>query len=219
MGQTSIIEATTDVFNHDDGVVTSSTKRTVKKSKIETTDEFIKVSRYLNVIFAYNDIPLNLVPISLLIAQEMEFKTNKIYLLIDRKREFAEMLNISLDRVNKLIQDCEKHDIIRRQARGIYEVNRFLFSTGSIIETRELQAHFDFKNDAFIAKGIQKNLITGMTVKKAVANKKDKQIAGQLSIDDYLKQQKTEKVKQTKFNNFEEGGTDYNTIEDQLLDN
>ena len=65
MGQTSIIETITeDVFNSEDGVVTSSTKRAVKKSKIEPTDEFIKVSKYLNTIFAYNNIPLKLVPIS-----------------------------------------------------------------------------------------------------------------------------------------------------------
>lgn len=182
MGQTTIVEATTDVFNPADGEITSSTRRTVKKSKLEPTDEFIKVSKYLNVIFAYNNIPLNLVPISLLIAQEMEFKTNKIYLLKDRKEEFAKMLDMSLTRVNALIGECEKYDIIRRTSRGVYEVNSFLFSTGSIVETRELQAHFDFQNDVYMAKGIQKNLITGTTVKKAVANKKDKQIEGQIGM-------------------------------------
>lgn len=185
MAQTSIIETSVeDVFNPDDGVVTSSTKRTVKKSNLEPTDEFIKVSKYLNVIFAYHNIPLNLVPISLLIAQEMEFKTNKIYLLKDRKEEFAKMLDISLDRTNKLIQECEKYDIIRRQSRGVYEVNSFLYSTGSIVETRELQAHFDFTKDVVVAKGEQKSLITGLTVRKAVANKKDKQIEGQMSMFD-----------------------------------
>ncbi len=219
MAQTSIIETTVeDVFNPDDGVITSSTKRAVKKTKIEPTDEFIKVSKYLNVIFAYNNIPLNLVPISLLIAQEMEFRTNKIYLLIDRKKEFAQMLDISLDRVNKLIQECEKYNIIRRQARGIYEVNSFLFSTGSIVETRELQAHFDFENDVFIAKGVQKNLITGTTVKKAVANKKDKQIEGQMSLFD-LPDKGPNKPNKNKFNQFEQNTYDFEELEKKLLDN
>lgn len=222
MAQTSIIETTMeDVFSPDDGVITASTKRTVKKSKIEPTDEFIKVSKYLNVIFAYNNIPLNLVPISLLIAQEMEFRTNKIYLLIDRKKEFAQMLDISLDRTNKLIQECEKYNIIRRQARGIYEVNSFLFSTGSIVETRELQAHFDFQNDVFIAKGVQKNLINGVTVKKAVANKKDKQIDGQLSLFD-LPEVPQKKKTNNKFNNFEQNTytpEQMKELEEKLLDN
>ena len=183
MAQTSIVETiTTDIFNPDDGEVRASTKRAVKKSKIEPTDEFIKVSRYLSLIFTYNNIPLKLVPISMMIAEEMEFKTNIVYLLKPIKERFAMMLDISLDRVNKLIQECEKYNIIRRQDRGIYEVNSFLFSTGSIVETRELQAHFDIQNDTFIAKGIQTNLITGTTVKKAVANKRDKQIDGQLSM-------------------------------------
>lgn len=199
MGQTTIIETTTtDMFNSDDGVITASTKRAVKKTKIEVTDEFIKVSKYLNVIFAYNNIPLKLVPISLLIAQEMEFKTNKIYLLKERKEEFAKMLDMSLVRVNSLIGECEKYNIIRRTSRGVYEVNSYLFSTGSMIETRELQAHFDFDNDTYLAQGVQTNKIDGKTVRKAVYNKKDRQIEGQLSLFD------TPKVpeKSNKFNKF-----------------
>ena len=226
MGQTSVIETRTeDVLNGEDGVVTASTKRTVRKTKIEPTDEFIKVSRYLNVIFAYNNIPLKLVPISLLIAQEMEFKTNKIYLLKDRKEEFAEMLDMSLVRINALIGECEKHNIIRRIARGRYEVNSFLFSTGSLIETRELQAHFDFQHDAYMVRGVQKSLITGVTVKKAVANKKDKQIEGQMSLFDLPQTEpktKTAANKSNRFNNFQQN--DYTSkemqeLEEMLLDN
>ena len=151
----------------------------------------------------------------------MEFKTNKIYLLIDRKKEFAKMLNISLDRTNKLIQECEKYNIIRRQSRGVYEVNSFLFSTGSIIETRELQAHFDFDNDAFVAKGIQTNTITGMTVRKAVANKKTKQVPGQISMFDDSETIAPAKPKKSKnnFNNFPQNNYDFNELEQKLLDN
>lgn len=184
MSQTSIIEEQYDSFNSEDGVIQSSMKRTVRKRAIEPTDEFIKVSKYLNTIFAYNNIPLNLVPISLLIAQEMEFKTNRIYLLKPIKEEFAEMLDISLDRVNKLIRDCEKYNIIHRIATGMYEVNSFLYSTGSTIDTRKLQAHFDFINDSYSASAEQKNLITGTVVRKAVMNKKNKQIEGQMSLFD-----------------------------------
>lgn len=230
MGQTSIIETTVeDVFNADDGVVIASTKRAVKKTKLELTDQFVKVSKYLNVIFSYNNIPLRLVPISLLIAQEMEFKTNIIYLLIGKKKEFGEMLNLSLDRVNKYIQECEKYNILRRQGRGVYEVNSFLFSTGSIIETRELQAHFDFENDTFIAKGVQKNLVNGVTVKKAVISRKNKQCEGQLSLfdDDSKKDDKTNiAAKQPKtmksknqFNNFQQNTYDFDEIEEKLVEN
>lgn len=230
MGQTSIIETTVeDVFNAEDGVVIASTKRAVKKTKLELTDQFVKVSKYLNVIFSYNNIPLRLVPISLLIAQEMEFKTNIIYLLIGKKKEFGEMLNLSLDRVNKYIQECEKYNIIRRQGRGVYEVNSFLFSTGSIIETRELQAHFDFENDTFIAKGVQKNLISGVTVKKAVISKKNKQCEGQMSLFDNENKQddkpgipdkQTEKKRpKNQFNNFQQNTYNFAELEKQLLDN
>lgn len=184
MPQTTILEEYIDDFNSSDGVITQKTRRIIRKSRIEPTDEFIKVSKYLNTIFAYKNIPLTLVPISLLIAQEMEFKTNRIYLLKPLKEDFSHMLGISLDRVNKLIKECQKYDIIRPIARGIYEVNSYLYSTGSVVETRNLQAHFDFDNDAFMTQAEQKNLITGTVVKKAVMNKKEKikQIPGQMTI-------------------------------------
>lgn len=221
MGQTSIIETTKeDIFNPEDGVILSSTKRAVKKSKLEPTDEFIKVSKYLSVIFAYNDVPLRLVPISMMIAERMEFKTNIVYLLKPIKEEFAEMLDTSLVRVNALIGECEKCNIIRRKARGIYEVNSFLFSTGSIVETRDLQAHFDFNNETILAQGIQTNKITGETVKKAVANKKDKQIPGQISMFD-KPQEAAPKIQNNKpsFNNYQQGPSIDSELEEKLLDN
>lgn len=182
MPQTTVLEEHITDFNVDDGEIRQRSQRIIKKSKLEPTDEFIKVSRYLNTIFAYKNIPLNLVPISLLFAQYMEFKTNRIYLYKIVKEEMAAMLEVSLDRINKLIKECEKYNIIKRLARGVYEVNSFLYSTGSTIETRELQAHFDFDNNSFITTAEQTNLITGAVVRKAVANKKNTQIPGQLQL-------------------------------------
>jgi len=188
MGQTSILEQTEDTFSSDTGEITRQSKKVIKKTKIEPTDEFVKVSKYLNLIFAYNNIPLSLVPISLLMAQTMQFKTNEIYLLKRTKEEFAQMLGCSLDRVNKLIKECNKYDIIRKIDRGVYEVNSFLFSTGSIAETRNLQAHFDIDNDVYSVYAEQKNLITGETIRKAVTNKKSNQIPGQMSLGDLIEQ-------------------------------
>jgi hypothetical protein len=112
----------------------------------------------------------------------MEFKTNRIYLLKPVKEQFAEMLGISLDRVNKLIKECVKYNIIRPIARATYEVNSYLYSTGSMVETRELQAHFDFDKDTFATSAIQQNLITGQIVRKAVINRKQKQVPGQMTL-------------------------------------
>lgn len=184
MAQTTILEERNDRFSPETGEITEQTHRVVKKTKIEPTDEFIKVSKYLNVIFAYNNIPLSLVPISLLIAQEMEFKTNKIYLLKPTKELFSKYLDISLDRVNKLILECRKYDIIRPIARGVFEVNSFLYSTGSVIETRNLQAHFDIEHDNYTVSGDMTSLITGQTVRKAVTTRKRDEINGQMSLFD-----------------------------------
>ena len=195
MSQTTILEQTEDTFNSDTGEITASTRRTVKKTKIEPTDEFVKVSRYLHTIFAYHDIPLNLVGISLCIAQKMEFKTNKVYLLKDDKLEISEMLGFEqrykkngkpdTNTVDKLLRDCKKYDIIRPTGtRGVYEVNGYLFSSGSLIDTRNIQARFDFDNDVVITSAEMKHKITGETVRKSVSNKKLKQIPGQMSLTD-----------------------------------
>ena len=187
---TTILDERVDTWNPETGEITERRTRQVKTSKVAPTDEFIKVSKYLNTIFAYYNIPLSLVPISLLLAQYMEFKTNRIILLKDRKQEFAEMLDCSLVRVNTLIQECKKYDIIRPISRSTYEVNSFLFSTGNIADTRRLQAHFDFDTDSIAATAVQTNRITGQTVRKAVYNsKKAKKLAneipGQMSLEDF----------------------------------
>ena len=182
MGQTTILEETYDEFNEGQGDMKQYKRRTIQKSSIQPTDEFIKVSKYLNTIFAFNNIPLNLVGVSLLLAQRMEFKTNIIYLLKDDKEEMAEMLNVKLNTIEKLLSDCKKHNIIKPIARGKYEVNSFLFSTGSIAETRDLQAHFDFDSNTMITQATQKNLITGDVVRKSVINKKNKKITGQKTL-------------------------------------
>lgn len=111
--------------------------------KKQPTDEFIKVNKYLITIFAVNGIPLTMIPISLIFAQRMELKTNVLYLLKGDKNEIAEMMNITLNTVEKLITKCKKYDIIRpADSRGKYVINPFLFSTGSVNDTRNLQTHF-----------------------------------------------------------------------------
>ena len=194
MAQTTIIEEQFDDFNIDTGEIRTQHRHSIKKSKIEPTDEFVKVSKYLNTIFAYNGIPLNLVGIALILAQRMEFKTNVVYLLKSDKLEIGDMLGLArrfkkngkedTNTIDKMIRDCVKYDIIRpTDTRGKYQVNAFLFSTGSMADTRNLQAYFEFDSGLLITQATQKNLITGEVVRKSVVNReKTKQIPGQLSL-------------------------------------
>lgn len=189
MGKTTILEESEDIFDESTGVIHKSQKKVIKHAKSEETDEFVKVSRYINTIFAYQGIPLSLVPISLIFAQRMEFKTNKLYLLKGDKEEIAEMLGMSLRSVDNLILECKKYDIIRTRQRGVYEVNSFLYSTGNLAETRELQAHMDFEANTLTTQGVSTNLITGDRVRKSVTDAKIRrrrlQIPGQMSLEDF----------------------------------
>lgn len=214
----------------------NSQEMNMGKTKIEPTDEFVKVSRYLNVIFAYHNIPLSLVPISLLLAQRMTFKTNIVDLFKEDKEEIAEMLGVSPERTRTLIRECKKFNIIKQtRTRGKFEVNAYLFSTGSMVETRELQAHFDFQKEAFIVHADQYDKITGTSVRKAVINRRDKQIPGQQTLFDlnYLGNENIEKPSEPKkkkspsrsknsFNSFEQNHYDpdvLEAIEDNRIEN
>jgi hypothetical protein len=171
----TFLEENISSFDTYTGEIHSEVKRTIKKTNIEPTDEFIKVSKYLNLVFAYNEIPLSLVPISLLFAQYMEWKTNRIYLVKSVRNEICEMLNIKESRFKKLLSDCKKYNIIRpTQDRGVYVVNPFLYSTGGMVETKNLQASFDIDNDTYAMTVDQHNLITGDTIRKSVTNREDK---------------------------------------------
>lgn len=176
MSKTVIYEEEVAKFNADDGVILHQRKHRAYKSPTEPTDEFIKGSKYLSVIFAYNSIPLKLIPITYLLAERMEFKTNRIHLYKHDKEELAEILGVSLHMIETHIRNLLKYNILQRIDRGYYEVNSFLFSTGSTIETRELQAHFDFDNDAYYSSAEQANVITGKVVKKAVLDYNEKKL-------------------------------------------
>lgn len=165
-------------------------KTTKSVRSLGPEEEYIKVSRYLNTIFAYHGIPQNLVPISLLLAQRMGFKDNLVLLLKSQKEEIAAMLDVKLTRVEQYITQLKKHDVIRPTAdRGLYEVNWYLFSTGSNKEIKLHQALFDFEANQVTVLNETTNYITGETVRKAVYNYDPiakKQIPGQMSIGDFI---------------------------------
>lgn len=196
MSRTIIYEEDVSQFYGDTGEITQQHKRRTFKSPTVETDEFIKGSKYLSLIFAYNGIPLTLIPITYVLAERMEFKTNRIYLLKNVKQEIADILGVSLHMVETHIRNLIKYNIIKRVSRGCYEVNSFLFSTGSTIETREMQAHFDIDHDAYYVEAKQVNRITGETVRKAVIDYNEKQLRdarsnkkknlpGQISLRDF----------------------------------
>lgn len=211
-------------------------KPMLKESGIRPTDEFVKMSRYLNTIFAYYNIPTQLLGISLIFAQRMEFKTNILLLFKQDKLEIGDALGLKrrfrkngqadTNTVDKLISECKKYDIIRpTQTKGKFVVNAFLFSTGDKVETRKLQAEFDFEADKVVTGGEQHNRITGKTIRKAVANRRDRQIEGQQSLFDaqYLgqvepaKEPKRKRRKKNQFNDFPEQNYDFDSIEKSIL--
>lgn len=187
--KTAIIEDIVDEWDGITGEVTHQRVSKVLKSELDVTDQFVKVSKYLDTIFAFKQIPLNLVPISQVLACRMAFRTNIVDLFKEDKEEIAQILGVSVKRVEALINNLKKYDILRATpTRGKFAVNPFLYSMGNMVETRDLQALFDFDNNYCITYADMEHKITGEEVKRCVANKKNgnrlphNQIPGQMSF-------------------------------------
>jgi len=183
----------TDKIDSFTGEVTYQEKTIFTGSDIRPTDEYIKVTKYLSLIFAFVGIPLKYVPICYLLAEAMDTKTNRVYIHKGLKQKISEMLDISDVRIRHMVMELKQYDLIRAtDIRGVYELNAFIFSVGSTIETRALQAHFDCVANEMKVINKSKNYITGETVITAVRGEvkkklqdKDKQIPGQISMEDF----------------------------------
>ena len=95
----------------------------------------------------------------------------------------AENMGVSIKRLDQVIAELKKYDILRKLQNGVYSVNPYIVARGSWTDIRKLQMHFDFMNGEMIAVADVKDTITGQEVQKAIKNTKG-QIPGQLSLFD-----------------------------------
>lgn len=161
---TYIIEEYEEYDEHT-GEIKKNKRYSVHKQNLGATDKFVKMSKYICDIFRYNEIPYSLLPLTLLIAQKMDFKTNTINLHKRAKLELSRYLGFKekyrtkknpytkevivtgqqdTNSIDKLIRELVKYDILQRtEIRGVYEMNSYLFSNGTVGQTRKLQEFYD----------------------------------------------------------------------------
>lgn len=190
----AIYETIEETINGDTGEFNRNTKFTSRRigGDLEKEDEYIRVYKYLNVLFAYENIPLALVPAVIEISKYMtNADTGQLVTMHSLMREqICSTLGISISRLNKIVKQLRDADILRdTSTRGTYAVNPFIVSAGKSTDVKTLQAKFDFHAEQLVVYKESQNLITGKTVRQAIVENKKKlaskgQVPGQLSLED-----------------------------------
>lgn len=175
----------TQIFNPETGEITYDSKYSV--TAINNEDDYIKVYRYLNSVFAFKGINQALIPALMEISNYMGFanKGQKVILIKDTKDQICKSLGISMPRLDAIIRELKKADVLRPTgSRSVYAVNPFIIGRGKWSDIKELRAQFDYNSGLMTTQSIVKDKITGETMAKITeeVRKDKKQIPGQMSL-------------------------------------
>ncbi len=179
----------TEMFDPVTGEILHDVKYSV--TAVNNEEDYIKVYRYLNTVFAFKGIEKKLIPTLMEICNYMSFadKGQQVILIKSIKEQISEALGIGLPEVNKHITALKKADVLRPMARGVYAVNPFIVGRGKWSDIKELRAQFDYNSGLMTTQSIVQDKITGETMAKITQERKkgQKQIPGQMTLDDMFK--------------------------------
>ncbi len=176
MGKIDVYSHTEDTFNSDTGEITNSTTHKARKIKSTKEDDYIKVYKYTNTLFAFKDIPLTYVPFVIEIGRYMSYAQDGQIVILNKyvKEQVAAAIGVKLDRVNKVVKDLKKYDVLRpTESRGVYAVNPFVIGCGDSVKIEELRAQFDYNADRLIQTNVSHNMITGKTIETVIEENKN----------------------------------------------
>ena len=169
-------------FNPETGEITIDSKYTVKA--IDNEEDYIKVYRYLNTVFAFKGIERKLIPTLMEICNYMTFadKGQEVQLTLYTKEKISDAIGIGIPEVNKHITALKKADILRPIARGVYQVNPFIVGRGKWTDIKELRAQFDYNSGLMTTQSVITDKINGKTIAMITeeSTNNNKQIPGQL---------------------------------------
>lgn len=175
------------LYNEQTGEVIKQEKTsnyiTKNTSLVEAEPEYIKLYTYTNTLFSFMGINTDLTKYIIEISKYMTYanKGQTVTLTRFQKQEIADTLKVSLKRIDQIIAELVKNNILKRIQAGVFQVNPHIVSKGAWGEVKNLQAQFDFDTNELTTSANLKNKITGETIHRIVTNSK-KQIKGQLEM-------------------------------------
>lgn len=184
----------TQIFNPDTGEIFHDTKYSV--TAVNNEEDYIKVYRYLNTVFAFKGIERKLIPTLMEICNYMTFadKGQEVVLIKPVKEKMSGALGIGIKEIEKHIKLLKKADVLRtitnpvnnKPYRSTFAVNPFIVGRGKWSDIKELRAQFDYDSGLITAQSIVVDKITGETIAKVTqeVKKNQKQIPGQMTLFD-----------------------------------
>lgn len=218
--------------NNQTGEIINQESTTEIKSiinrKIPNEPDYVKFYRYVNTLFAFKGIKTSLTPFIIEISNHMTYAKEGQIVNLNKitKTMIADNLQVSIKRLDQVIAELKKVDILRKIQNGVYSVNPYIVARGTWADIRSLQTQFDYNSGEMLAIADIKDKITGQDIRKAITNS-NKQVPGQLSLFDNeieiqsQKPQETIKKQASKnsFNNFPQNQYDFASLEEKLLEN
>lgn len=199
--------------------------RSIINKKVSNEPDYIKIYKYVNTLFAYKGIKQSLTPFIIEISYHMTYANEGQIVNLNRvtKKIIADNLGVTIKRVDQVISELKKYDILRKIQNGVYSVNPYIVSRGGWGDVKKLQAHFDFATGQMAIEADVSDKITGYEIKKIITNSQTPfihQIAASDNEEEKSSDLKTY-VPDSKnvFNRFPQNKYDFAELEKQLLDN
>lgn len=206
------------------GQETTTEIKSIINKKIPNEPDYVKFYKYVNTLFAFKGIKTSLTPFIIEISNHMTYAKEGQIVNLNKvtKTMIAENMRVSVKRLDQVIAELRKYDILRKIQNGVYSMNPYIVARGAWADIRKLQMHYDFMSGEMTTIASVKDTITGQEIRKAITNTKG-QIPGQLSLFDMENEEVIPQKKlPNKFNNFEQNMYTHEEmmeLEKKLLDN
>lgn len=126
---------------------------TKTEKRIKNSDEPHFIKLYLDFVLTISDLSKSLNPILMAFLKHMSYANREekdggqiIYIASSLKKDIANDLNISIDRINQSITQFVKSGIFKRLDRSKYQINPSMFGRGEWIDIKSIKGNFEFSN-------------------------------------------------------------------------
>lgn len=137
-------ESRTTQFDSNTGEIYEET--TTKDIEYYTDGEPPYVKIYFETILAFKGLPASMSTVLIAICKRMSWGDHDQIVYINKfsKTAIAKEVGISIKRLEQIIKDMTRVEIMKRIERGVYQVNPRVAARGRWKDIKKLITHFDF---------------------------------------------------------------------------
>ena len=151
-------QETTTVIDSETGEILKTTD--IKSFQVEKEPNYVKM--YIDDISKLKNIPPSSNEVLNVLVRNMSYG-NIVVMIKPIKDRIMEHTGLSLNTINKSIDNLYKAGILIRQSRGVYLVDPTLFAKGKWEDIKKLRLVVDYKSDG--TKEINSNLVEQLKLK------------------------------------------------------